>query len=206
MAFTTAGRFGPEAIIDGAGNKRAGALVDVLLTDGVTAASLYTDRTKATAAANPVLADSNGNLTFFADPGDYVIVVHYLGVTVGTIGVTVPIDPIEAAQDTDAVNTVSASGAGTVILPDPTTYGMSDVTLTGNATVALPSPAAGESFSLLLRQDGTGSRTVTWSGTIIWDGASVPTLQTAAGATDEFVFRSYSGASWRGSRGGQFAT
>lgn len=40
-----------------------------------------------------------------------------------------------------------------------------------------------------LVQDGQGFRTVSWPDSVIWDGNNVPpTLQTAPGAVDEFVF------------------
>lgn len=103
------------------------------------------------------------------------------------------------------VNTVAASGTAQT-LPDATTATMHMVTLTGNCTITLPSPAAGISFAVALKQDGTGSRTVTWSGTIVWDGGSAPTVGSAANAVTEVIFRSYTGTNWRGSLGGSFAS
>lgn len=56
----------------------------------LTLATLYTDRTKSTTATNPVTTDTNGNGSFFADPGEYDL--HYNNVTVA---VTVFTDPEE---------------------------------------------------------------------------------------------------------------
>jgi len=60
--------------------------------------------------------------------------------------------------------------------------------LGGNRTLALSNSAAGKVFILRLLQDGTGSRTVTWFGTIKWAGGSAPTLTTTASKADTFGF------------------
>jgi hypothetical protein len=92
----------------------------------------------------------------------------------------------------ESVNTVSASGSA-LTLPDVTTATMHDVTLTANCTFTFPAAGAGKSFSLRLVQDGTGSRTVTWPGTVKWAGGTAPTLSTAAGAVDTFAFVCFDG-------------
>jgi hypothetical protein len=65
-----------------------------------TLASLYTDKSSGTAAANPVPVDSFGNFSFFAVPGDVDLALP-VGPELGpwgieTITVTVPADPTEA--------------------------------------------------------------------------------------------------------------
>jgi hypothetical protein len=92
----------------------------------------------------------------------------------------------------ESVNTVAASGSA-LTLPDVTTATMHDVTLTANCTFTFPAAGAGKSFSLRLVQDGTGSRTVTWPGTVKWAGGTAPTLSTAAGAVDTFAFVCFDG-------------
>ena len=62
------------------------------------------------------------------------------------------------------------------------------VTLGGNRTLALSNPSIGQEFMIVLLQDGSGSRTVTWFGGIKWSGASVPTLTTTAAKYDAFGF------------------
>ena len=72
------------------------------------------------------------------------------------------------------------------------------VTLGGNRTFAAPSgttPAAGQFVSLLLIQDGTGSRTITWNAVYEFAADTAPTLTTTANLGDLFVFR-YNGAKW----------
>ena len=72
------------------------------------------------------------------------------------------------------------------------------VTLAGNRTLAAPSgtsPAAGQFISLLIIQDGTGSRTLTWNATYEFKEDTAPTLTTTASKGDLFVFR-YNGSKW----------
>lgn len=57
------------------------------------------------------------------------------------------------------------------------------VTLGGNRTFTFSNPKAGAIYYLILKQDGTGSRTVTWP-TIKWRGGSAPILTTTANKKD----------------------
>jgi len=73
------------------------------------------------------------------------------------------------------------------------TFDMSDrnhhiVTLGGNRTLAVSNVSTGQAFIVHLKQDGTGSRTVTWWGSINWAGGSEPTLTTTASKVDSFGF------------------
>jgi len=53
------------------------------------------------------------------------------------------------------------------------------VTLTGNCTFTFLNPQSGSSYTLILVQDGTGTRSVTLTG---WDfGSNTPTFDTGAG-------------------------
>jgi hypothetical protein len=53
----------------------------------------------------------------------------------------------------------------------------------------------GQTFMVILVQDGTGSRTVTWWSGIKWPGGTVPTLTMTLNKTDVFTFiRTGSGA------------
>lgn len=97
----------------------------------------------------------------------------------------------------ESVNTVTASGSA-VTLPDVTTATMHDVTLTANCTFTFPAVGAGKSFSMRLAQDATGSRTVTWPGTVKWAGGTAPTLSTAASAVDALAFVCIDGSHWYG--------
>ena len=65
------------------------------------------------------------------------------------------------------------------------------LTLTGNTTFDAPTQMVDGSFySLIIIQDGTGSRTASWNTVFKWAAATAPTLTTTASAKDIFVWRS----------------
>ena len=70
------------------------------------------------------------------------------------------------------------------------------VTLAGNRTLnAATGAQAGQFVSLLIIQDGTGSRTVTFNAAYEFKDDTAPTLTTTAAKGDVFVFR-YNGSKW----------
>jgi hypothetical protein len=77
------------------------------------------------------------------------------------------------------------------------------ITLGGNITYTFPTPVAGKSFILVHKQDGTGSRTVTWPASVKWPAGTAPTLTSTASRADKFVFTAIDGSSWLGSVAGQ---
>jgi hypothetical protein len=72
------------------------------------------------------------------------------------------------------------------------------LTLSANCTITLNNPVAGAIYRLLLVQDGSGNRTVTWP-TIKWAGGSAPTLTVTAGKTD-IITLFYDGTSYYGDK------
>ena len=63
------------------------------------------------------------------------------------------------------------------------------VTLTGTVTFAAPSNLKdGAIYTLMVKQDGTGSRTATWNAVFKWPGGTAPVLTTTANAVDIFTF------------------
>jgi hypothetical protein len=76
------------------------------------------------------------------------------------------------------------------------------LTLTGNCTFTFPTATAGQSFILLLKQDGTGGRTVTWPASVEWPGATAPTITSTASKMDKLVFTA-ADSNWYGSVAGQ---
>ena len=68
------------------------------------------------------------------------------------------------------------------------------VTLAGNRTLNAPTnPTTGQFISLLVIQDGTGSRTLTFNAIYEFKDDTAPTLTTTAAKGDLFVFR-YNGS------------
>jgi hypothetical protein len=70
------------------------------------------------------------------------------------------------------------------------------ITLTGNATITMPTAVSGKSFIMYLKQDATGSRTVTWSN-VKWAGGTAPTITSTASRQDILSFFS-DGTNWFG--------
>lgn len=77
-----------------------------------------------------------------------------------------------------------------------------EITLTGSCTLAFSNPpASGKagSCTLILRQDATGGRSVTWPSSVKWPGGVPPTLSTGANQVDILVFLTTNGgATWYG--------
>jgi len=65
---------------------------------------------------------------------------------------------------------------------------LATVTLGGNRTMAAPTNMLPGSAILLVKQDATGGRTLTWNAVFKWPGGVAPTLSAAANATDVFSF------------------
>ena len=85
---------------------------------------------------------------------------------------------------------------GATVTWDASTQDVAKVTLAGNRTFAAPSNGTtGQFISLLVIQDGTGSRTITWNAVYEFASDTAPTLTTTANLGDVFVFR-YNGSKW----------
>ena len=76
------------------------------------------------------------------------------------------------------------------------------LTLTGNCTFTFPTATAGKSFIMLLKQDGTGSRTVTWPAAVKWPSGTAPTITSTASKLDKYIFTA-DGTNWYGSDAGK---
>jgi hypothetical protein len=62
------------------------------------------------------------------------------------------------------------------------------VTLGGNRSLDVSNTQEGQPFLVRLKQDATGSRTVTWWAGISWPDGAAPTLTTTANKADMFQF------------------
>ena len=83
----------------------------------------------------------------------------------------------------DYAETVYAGGnSSTAVTLDETNGNVQTFTMTGNCTFTMPSGSglqAGTSMTLILTQDGTGSRTGAFTS-VLWAGGTAPTLTTTA--------------------------
>ena len=91
-------------------------------------------------------------------------------------------------QVTETVTTKSAS-----FTPNLSTEG-TVFSCSGTMTITMPSAEAGKSFTVI---HSSGS-SITWSGTILWNGGSAPD---SAAAKEVYVFLS-DGTSWYGNQAG----
>ena len=92
-----------------------------------------------------------------------------------------------------AVAEIDTLTSGTTITPDLNASCNFTVTLGHNATIANPSALTpGQSGSIFLVQDGTGSRTCAFGSSWDFAGGSAPTLTTAASSVDriDYIVRS----------------
>jgi len=79
---------------------------------------------------------------------------------------------------------------------DAETQDVAKVTLAGNRTLSAPTNGTnGQFISILVIQDVTGSRTLTWNAVYEFKDDTAPTLTTTASKGDVFVFR-YNGSKW----------
>jgi hypothetical protein len=110
--------------------------------------------------------------------------------------ITVP-DASFTLAGTDAAQTFSAAQRaaisaltdGATITPDFAVANNYSVTLGGNRTLANPSNlVAGQTGSIFITQDGTGSRTLAYGSQYDFIGGTAPTLSTAANAVDRIDY------------------
>lgn len=93
---------------------------------------------------------------------------------------------------------VPASGAA-VTIPNPEAQPVSRIVLTANCALTIPTSTTGETARLILVQDATGSRTVTWVGVpVLWPGGTAPTLTTTPGKSDVVDLLADGSGNWLG--------
>jgi hypothetical protein len=96
---------------------------------------------------------------------------------------------------------VSESVSGTAGL-DLSAANVFEHTLTGDTNFEFNNPSsspAGNSFTIVVQQDGTGGHSLSWPSSVQWDSGSVPSLDTSANAKHMLGFVSPDGGStWIG--------
>jgi hypothetical protein len=106
---------------------------------------------------------------------------------------------------TNYVETVVAIGnSGTSQTLALTNGTVQTVTMTGNCTFTMPTATAGKSFILIAVQDGTGSRTATFTS-VKWAGGTAPTLTTTATTGRDILTFVADGTNWYGTYAQAFA-
>lgn len=144
-------------------------LNEVLATDALASGNAaLTDASVALASGNAALVDLTGKVSKAGD------------VVSGTLVV-----------DSQSYGVVSSTISSGVILLDFSENNNFDVTLEGNSTLAPSvSPSGGQSGAIYIRQDGTGSRTLSYSGGFSFSNGSAPTLTMTASGVDLLAYYS----------------
>jgi len=109
----------------------------------------------------------------------------------GSTGAISNIATTNTAQSFTAAQrgSVSALTDGATITPDFSAANNFSVTLGGNRTLANPSNiTAGQSGVIVITQDGTGSRTLSFGSYWKFPAGTAPTLTTTASKTDTLVY------------------
>ena len=176
-----------DAALPKAGGAMTGAITTNSTFDGVDIATRDAILTSTTTTADAALPKAGGTLSGAIVAADQIISAPVLK----DIGETCVANATSGATDTI----------------DLTDGNVHNVTLTANCTFTFSNPpASGTSgtFTLFLNQDGTGSRTATWPGSVKWAGGTAPTLTTTASRTDILVFTTIdAGTIWYGAVSGQ---
>ena len=122
--------------------------------------------------------------------------MSYIGQQPNTVALTasdIADDLITSAKLNYAESTLTDQATVTW---DASTQDVCKLTLGGNRTLAAASNGTtGQFISILVIQDGTGSRTLTWNAVFEFAADTAPTLTTTASKGDVFVFR-YNGSKW----------
>jgi hypothetical protein len=118
-------------------------------------------------------------LTFACEPtADRTVTLPDATTTLAGLGV---VQSFSVAQR----GAITALTDGATITPDFAAANNFSVTLGGNRTLANPTNlTAGQSGTIVITQDGTGSRTLAFSGYFKFAGGTAPTLTTTAAAVD----------------------
>ena len=122
--------------------------------------------------------------------------MSYIGQQPNTVALTasdIADDLITSAKLNYAESTLTDQAT---VAWDASTQDVCKLTLGGNRTLAAASNGTtGQFISILVIQDGTGSRTLTWNAVYEFAADTAPTLTTTASKGDVFVFR-YNGSKW----------
>jgi hypothetical protein len=116
------------------------------------------------------IANSTGSAwgTSYTTSGSGTVVALATSATLTTPTVTGYTETAPAIANSSTAVTLSLA-SGTVL----------SYTLTGNCTFTMPTATSGTSFIVKLIQDGTGSRTATFTS-VKWPGGTAPTITTTA--------------------------
>jgi hypothetical protein len=137
-----------------------------------------------------LLDDTTANFTgTLQNGGSNVVVDTDIGSSVQSYDADTAKTDVTQSYTKAQRGTIETLTDGATITPDFATANNYTVTLAGNRTLANPTNlTAGQSGSIFVVQDGTGSRTLAFGS--YWDfvGGTAPTLSTAAASVDRIDY------------------
>jgi len=184
-AATNCVAVGHGALVRVTGNTNTAVGTDAgnTTTSGTNNTFLGFDAEGSSATVSNEITLGNASVTSFRIPG---VDFYSLSGNVG-IGTASPAKQLSITKS--ALATINTLTDGATITPDFDAGQNFSVTLAGNRTLANPTNIdAGQTGSIFITQDGTGSRTLSFGS--YWDfaGGTAPTLSTAAGAVDRIDY------------------
>lgn len=176
---------------DASGNFSAGTISAALTGNASTATALATARNiqgvafDGTANITVVTAGSGISVTGTAVANTGVLSVNGNTGAITNVAVTNTAQSFSAAQR----GSVTALTDGATITPDFSLSNNWSLTIGGNRTLANPSNlTAGQAGTIVVTQDGSGSRTIAFGNQWKFPGGTAPTLTTTASAVDVIAY------------------
>jgi len=183
---------------------------------------VFTDASKGLVSTGTLGSDQGGTgvannaastITISGNFGTTLTVTATTAITLPTTGTLATLAGAEGLTNktltnptiTNYVESVVAIGnSGTSQTLALTNGTVQTVTMTGNCTFTMPTNVAGKSFVLIAVQDGTGSRTATFTS-VKWVGGTAPTLTTTATTGRDILTVFADGTNWYGTYAQAFA-
>ena len=176
---------------DSSGNFSAGTITAALTGTASTATALATARTiqgvSFDGSANITVATAGSGIsvtgTAIANTG--VLTVNGNAGAISNVAVTNAVQSFTVAQR----GTITALTDGATITPDFAAANNFSVTLGGSRTLANPTNlTAGQSGTIVITQDGTGSRTLAYGSYFKFAGGTAPTLTSTSASVDVIAY------------------
>jgi hypothetical protein len=189
---------------------------NIVVSDELGNKSLYAAKSQTTSAASQLMPVPGGSQdTWGTVLNSYLLVSHNTDGTLKASSIasklfgtsnTTNIDILGELRVQQAITLSSQynqsllSTTASSVTPLNFTNGTVKVVLTTNTILLLGNAVPGGTYTLILQQDGTGGRSITWPPYVKWTNNTVPTISTGANAVTVITFV-YDGVSFFGKLG-----